>query len=122
MLLRQRLRLQTWRHHLVRYPVRAFQPPDFDPKVDYYKVLGVSPNASEKEIKTSYYKLAHEYHPDKTGGSTSDKFKDISAAYDVLGDAIKKKQYDEMRHYARSDFNPFGAAQQQQSHRQSPPN
>ena len=68
--------------------------PDFDPKVDYYKVLGVSSTADEKEIKQKYYKLAHEYHPDKTGGSTEAKFKEISAAYDVLGDPVKKKEYD----------------------------
>jgi len=66
--------------------LRTFSLPDFDPNADYYKILGISPTASDKEIKAQYYKLAHEYHPDKTGGSTEAKFKDISAAYDVLGD------------------------------------
>ena len=65
--------------------LRTFSLPDFDPNADYYKILGISPTASDKEIKAQYYKLAHEYHPDKTGGSTEAKFKDISAAYDVLG-------------------------------------
>lgn len=54
----------------------------------------MSPNASEKEIKQEFYKLAQKYHPDKTGGKTSDKFKDITAAYDVIGDSQKRKQYD----------------------------
>lgn len=81
-----RPRLIVWR----RFPVRFFSLPDFDPKIDYYKVLGVSPTASEKEIKVNYYKLAHEYHPDKTAGATEAKFKEISAAYDVLSDPHKK--------------------------------
>ena len=63
---------------------------DFDPKVDYYSILGIKPSADEKEIKNTYYKLAHEYHPDKTGGSTEAKFKEISAAYNVLGDPLKR--------------------------------
>src|SRR5580658_7630406 len=63
---------------------------------DYYKVLGVSPEASEKEITRSYRKLAKQYHPDSHPGS-EDRFKEISAAYDVLGDATKRKEYDEVR-------------------------
>jgi curved DNA-binding protein CbpA len=61
--------------------------PDFDPKVDYYKVLGVPKTASEKEIKVKYYKLAQELHPDKTGGKTDARFKDINSAWGVLGDS-----------------------------------
>jgi len=45
--------------------------------------------------------LAQEYHPDKTGGKTEAKFKEISAAYDVLGDVQKKKQYDDARMYRK---------------------
>jgi DnaJ-class molecular chaperone len=45
----------------------------------------VSEKASEGDIKKAYYKLAQQYHPDKTGGQTQDKFKEISAAYNVLG-------------------------------------
>ncbi|MGH9304020.1 MAG: DnaJ domain-containing protein, partial [Acidimicrobiales bacterium] len=63
---------------------------------DYYKVLGVSKEATEKEITRSYRKLAKQYHPDHNPGS-EDKFKEISAAYDVLGDADKRKEYDEVR-------------------------
>src|SRR5579863_9682700 len=72
---------------------------DFDPSVDYYKALGVSDKATADEIKKAYRKLAKQYHPDSTGGDKAkeSRFKDISNAYDVLGDAKKKKLYDEIR-------------------------
>jgi molecular chaperone DnaJ len=72
---------------------------DFDPNVDYYKALGVTTKASADEIKRAYRKLAKQYHPDSTGGDKAkeSRFKDISNAYDVLGDAKKKKLYDEIR-------------------------
>ena len=63
---------------------------------DYYKVLGVVPTASDKEITRAYRKLAKEHHPDANPGS-EERFKEISAAYDVLGDAEKRKEYDEVR-------------------------
>jgi molecular chaperone DnaJ len=63
---------------------------------DYYKVLGVVSTASDKEITRAYRKLAKQYHPDANPGS-EDRFKEISAAYDVLGDADKRKEYDEVR-------------------------
>jgi molecular chaperone DnaJ len=63
---------------------------------DYYKVLGVAPEATEKEITRAYRKLAKQYHPDANPGS-EDRFKEISAAYDVLGDSEKRKEYDEVR-------------------------
>jgi molecular chaperone DnaJ len=72
---------------------------DFDPSVDYYKALGVSQAASADEIKRAYRKLAKAYHPDSTGGDKAkeSRFKDISNAYDVLGDAKKRAMYDELR-------------------------
>jgi len=61
---------------------------------DYYKILGVSKNASQTEIKKAYHKLAHKYHPDKSGGDT-DKFKEITEAYSVLSDPRKRAAYDQ---------------------------
>ena len=63
---------------------------------DYYKVLGVSDTATDKEIGKAYRKLAKQYHPDANPGS-EERFKEISAAYDVLGDADQRKEYDEVR-------------------------
>jgi len=51
----------------------------------------VPKGASEAEIKKSYYQLALKYHPDKNEGKTEEKFKEISSAYDVLGDKSKKQ-------------------------------
>jgi molecular chaperone DnaJ len=65
---------------------------------DYYKVLGVVSTASDKEITRAYRKLAKEHHPDANPGS-EERFKEISAAYDVLGDAEKRKEYDEVRRH-----------------------
>jgi len=63
---------------------------------DYYKVLGVSETASDKDITKAYRKLAKQYHPDANPGA-EERFKEISAAYDVLGDPDKRAQYDEVR-------------------------
>lgn len=70
-----------------------------DPRKDYYKVLGVSENASQDEIKKAYRKLAKEYHPDKRAGNkeAEEKFKDISDAYSILGNPEKRKKYDMFR-------------------------
>lgn len=61
---------------------------------DYYKILGVDKNASSEEIKKAFRKLAHQYHPDKQGGS-EEKFKEINEAYQVVGDPEKRKKYDQ---------------------------
>ncbi|MEV6578180.1 molecular chaperone DnaJ [Streptomyces sp. NPDC051582] len=66
---------------------------------DYYKVLGVPKDATEAEIKKAYRKLAREFHPDANKGDASaeERFKEISEANDILGDAKKRKEYDEAR-------------------------
>src|SRR5580698_9392593 len=66
---------------------------------DFYAVLGVSASATQDEIKKQYRKLAAKHHPDKNKGDpkSADRFKEISEAYQVLGNADKRKQYDQMR-------------------------
>src|SRR6478609_5321765 len=64
---------------------------------ELYKTLGVSKKATDEEIKKAYRKLARQYHPDRNPGDAAaeEKFKEISAAYDVLSDPEKRKEYDE---------------------------
>jgi molecular chaperone DnaJ len=75
---------------------------------DFYAVLGVSASASQDEIKKQYRKLAARYHPDKNpnDAKAADRFKEISEAYQVLGDAERRKQYDQMRQLGA--FGGFG--------------
>ncbi|MDH4379032.1 MAG: DnaJ C-terminal domain-containing protein [Vampirovibrionales bacterium] len=76
---------------------------------DYYQLLGVSRSASEKEIKSAYRKLARQHHPDSATGNEN-KFKEINEAYEVLGDAEKRRQYDALgsnwRHGSRFEPPP----------------
>ena len=66
-------------------------------KRDYYEVLGVSKNASEKELKSAYRKLAKKYHPDTNHGNkyAEKQFQEVTEAYGVLSDPEKKKLYDQ---------------------------
>jgi len=65
---------------------------------DYYKVLGVEKKATETEIKKAYRKLAQQFHPDRNPNdkSAQEKFKEINEAYEVLGDAEKRRKYDQL--------------------------
>src|SRR5262249_26295888 len=77
---------------------------------DFYAVLGVPASATQDEIKKKYRKLAAKHHPDKNPNDpkAAETFKEISEAYQVLGDAEKRKQYDQMRRLGA--FGGFGGA------------
>lgn len=77
-------------------------------KKDFYDVLGVGRNATADDIKKAYRRLAMQYHPDrnKEAGS-SDRFKEVTAAYEVLSDPDKRSRYDQFGH-AGVDGNGFG--------------
>lgn len=92
---------------------------------DFYDILGVSKGASETDIKKAYRKLAHQHHPDKSGGD-EEKFKEISEAYGTLSNKQKRTQYDQFGSggpgmggagfgggHSAGGFgnNPFGSAQ-----------
>src|SRR5256714_2582531 len=68
---------------------------------DYYKILGVDKNASQKDIQKAYRKLARQYHPDVNPDDklAEEKFKDINEANEVLSDPEKRKRYDELGGY-----------------------
>jgi molecular chaperone DnaJ len=83
-----------------------------DLEKDYYAVLGVPSTASAAEIKKAYRKLARTFHPDANKGDAAaeERFKDISAAYDVLSDDTRRKEYDELRRLGSSGFRFPGGA------------
>jgi len=73
---------------------------------DYYAVLGVTQTAVTRDITKAYRKLARQFHPDANpnNAAAEEKFKEVSAAYDVLGDDVKRKEYDEVRRQGPSSF------------------
>jgi molecular chaperone DnaJ len=73
---------------------------------DFYELLGVARDATDQEIRKAYLKLAHLYHPDKTGGDkvAEDKLKEINAAYDTLKNKEKRARYDQFG----GQESPFG--------------
>ncbi|KAI3500456.1 hypothetical protein L1887_36277 [Cichorium endivia] len=85
---------------------------------DWYKILGVSKTASLSEIKRAYKKLALQWHPDKNVDNREEaenKFREIAAAYEILGDEEKRTKYDSgedieegMNMGGSGGFNPFG--------------
>lgn len=74
--------------------------------IDYYNILGVSSEASQSDVKKAYRNLAKQHHPDK--GGDEKRFKEISEAYDILGDETKRKDYDYKRNLSNgSAFDDF---------------
>lgn len=79
---------------------------------DFYQILGVSKNASSDEIKKAYRKLALQYHPDRNKGKdATEKFKEVTKAYEVLSDSQKKQTYDQFGHAAFEQGAGFGGGQ-----------
>ena len=77
---------------------------------DYYAVLGVGSTATEKELSRAYKKLAKQHHPDANSGDakSEERFKEVNAAYEVLGDVDKRKEYDDVRRMVASGAGPGG--------------
>jgi molecular chaperone DnaJ len=80
---------------------------------DYYAILGVKADASAKDIKQAYRKLAQKYHPDTNAGDTNaeTRFKEVNEAYEVLGDAETRKEYDHARQMGYFVGGPGGGQQ-----------
>ena len=78
---------------------------------DYYATLGVSPDASDKEIQSKYRELARELHPDKNPNDqkAEDRFKEVSTAYDVVGNPETRNQYDDVRRMGPSAMGGFSS-------------
>jgi len=78
------------------------------PKRDYYEVLGVERTCTAQELKSSFRKLALQFHPDKNEGDkkSEEKFKELSEAYEVLSDPEKRARYDRFGHQAPGGFGP----------------
>jgi molecular chaperone DnaJ len=78
---------------------------------DYYEVLGLKSGATDKDIQKAYRNLAKQFHPDANAGDAAaeERFKEISAAHEVLGEPERRKEYDEVRRMVASGVGPGGA-------------
>ena len=62
--------------------------------MNYYAVLNISPDATAEEIRRAYREMARRYHPDAGEGSSADKFRELTEAYEILGDPARRRDYD----------------------------
>jgi curved DNA-binding protein len=86
---------------------------------DYYKILGVSEQATDKEIKSAYRKMARKYHPDiSKEAHAEDRFKEVGEAYEVLKDDEKRAEYDHLKRYGEQPGGEFRPPPDWQSARQ----
>ena len=79
---------------------------------DYYAILGVPSSATAKEVTSAYRSLARRMHPDANPGDVGaeERFKEISAAYEVIGDPDRRKEYDQVREMVANGVGPGGFA------------
>jgi len=100
------LTCSSHKHHVRFFRTSA----GFEAPKDFYNVLGVSKDATAKDIKKAYYQLAKKYHPDTNKGDkeTQRKFQEVSEAYECLSDENKRKQYDAFGSADGGGGNPFG--------------
>jgi DnaJ-class molecular chaperone len=90
-------------HHTPNFNSHQQQQPK---KKSYYEILGIEPNSSPLEIKTAYRKLSLKYHPDRNNQPGSQSvFQELGEAYETLGDADKKKQYDMEQQHPTANIN-----------------
>ncbi|OCT87408.1 dnaJ homolog subfamily B member 9 [Xenopus laevis] len=86
-------------------------------KKTYYDILGVPKNASERQIKKAFHKLAMKYHPDKNKSPDAEaKFREIAEAYETLSDESKRKEYDQFGHDAFANGGKGGSDQHFHKH------